>query len=87
LSLSNDYEKIERGWKVLKINGMLDFGLIGILSKISTLLAEEKIGIFVVSTYNTDYIMVKKENIKNAIIKLEENNYNIKNNDVRPNGT
>jgi hypothetical protein len=38
---------------------MLDFGLIGILSKISTILAEEKIGIFVISTYNTDYIMVK----------------------------
>jgi hypothetical protein len=33
-SLSDDYKKIEKGWKILKINGILDFGLIGILSKI-----------------------------------------------------
>lgn len=52
-SLSDSYERVEEGWKILKINGILDFGLIGILNKISTILAEEKIGIFVVSTYNT----------------------------------
>jgi hypothetical protein len=44
-------------------------------------------GIFVVSTYNTDYIMVKKENIKNTIKKLKENNNEIRNNGVRPNST
>jgi hypothetical protein len=40
-SLSNDYERLEKDWKILKIKGMLDFGLIGILSKISTILTEE----------------------------------------------
>ena len=53
------------GWRTFRIEGVLDFSLIGILSEISKILAENKIGIFVVSTYNTDYILVKKENLGN----------------------
>lgn len=49
------------GWRALRIEGVLDFSLVGILARISALLAENKIGIFVISTYNTDYILVKKE--------------------------
>jgi hypothetical protein len=64
---TEDYEKIESGWKILKVMGILDFSLIGIISKISTILANENIGIFVMSTYNTDYIMIKNENIEKAI--------------------
>lgn len=56
--------------------GIVDFSLIGILSKIATILAENNIGIFVVSTYNTDYILVKEKNIHLAKKCLEENNYN-----------
>jgi hypothetical protein len=52
----------DNGWKAFRIQGVLDFSLIGILSRISTLLAENKIGIFAVSTYNTDYILTKEEN-------------------------
>ena len=52
----------EEGWKAFRIEGILDFSLIGILSKISALLAENEIGIFAISTYNTDYILVKEEN-------------------------
>ena len=48
------------GWRTFRIEGVLDFSLIGILSEISKVLADNKIGIFVVSTYNTDYILVKK---------------------------
>ena len=43
------------GWRGFRIQGVLDFSLIGILSKLSGILAEHKIGIFAVSTYNTDY--------------------------------
>ena len=57
--LVNEYIKEESGWKILKIIGPLDFGLIGILSKISTLLADEKISIFAISTFDTDYILIK----------------------------
>ena len=52
------------GWRAFRIEGVLDFSLIGILSKISAILAENKIGIFAVSTYNTDYILVKEENFE-----------------------
>ena len=70
---------IERddGWKAFRIQGVLDFSLIGILSKISCLLAENKIGIFAVSTYNTDYILTKEENFEKAIEILSENGYQI----------
>jgi hypothetical protein len=77
-NMFHDFEKVEDGWKILKIDGILDFSLIGILSKISNILANEKIGIFVISTYNTDYIMIKKENIEKAIKILTKNDYEIK---------
>ena len=67
----------EDGWKAFRIQGVLDFSLIGILSKISTILAENGIGIFAVSTYNTDYILVKKENFDRALVLLEAEGYMI----------
>lgn len=68
----------ESGWRALKIEGILDFSLIGILSGISSVLAEHKIGIFVVSTYNTDYILLKQENLAKGCSVLREKNYHIK---------
>lgn len=65
------------GWRAFRIQGILDFSLIGILSKISALLAENEIGIFVVSTYNTDYILTKKENFDKAIDVLRKAGYHI----------
>lgn len=67
----------EDGWKGFRIEGVLDFSLIGILSKISSVLAENKIGIFAVSTYNTDYILVKEENFGRALKALEDAGYEI----------
>ena len=66
------------GWRAFKIDGTLDFSLIGIMSKITTLLAENGIGIFAVSTYNTDYFFVKEENFSSALTVLEGNGYEIK---------
>lgn len=65
------------GWKAFRIQGVLDFSLIGILSKISTLLAENQIGIFAISTYNTDYILTKDENFTKALDILEQAGYKI----------
>ena len=65
------------GWKGFRIEGVLDFSLIGILSKLSAILAENNIGIFAVSTYNTDYIMVKRENFDRAMEVLAEKGYTI----------
>lgn len=67
----------EDGWRGFRIQGVLDFSLIGILAKISGILAENEIGIFAVSTYNTDYILVKEENYEKALKVLEIAGYNI----------
>ena len=70
---------IERddGWRGFRIRGILDFSLIGILSKLSGILAEHEIGIFAVSTYNTDYILVKKENYERALDVLASEGYTV----------
>lgn len=65
----------EDGWKAFRIEGVLDFSLIGILAEISAILAQEKIGIFVVSTYNTDYVLTKKEDFAHALKALGEKGY------------
>ena len=65
------------GWRGFRIQGVLDFSLIGILSNLSGILAENKIGIFAVSTYNTDYILVKYENFDRAVEVLSDAGYTI----------
>ena len=72
----NFTERID-GWRALKIQGVLDFSLIGILSKILGLLAEAKIGIAAVSTYTTDYIFAKETDLDKAVETLAEANYKI----------
>ena len=61
----------EDGWRAMRIEGVLDFALVGILAKIAHCLAERKIPIFAVSTYNTDYVLVKQEKLSEAIVSLE----------------
>ncbi len=67
----------EDGWRGFRIRGVLDFSLIGILSKLTGILAENGIGIFAVSTFNTDYILVKEEHFDRAIRVLAEAGYEI----------
>lgn len=67
----------EDGWKAFRIQGVLDFSLIGILSKISGILAENKIGIFAISTFNTDYVLMKEENYQKALNALGSAGYKI----------
>ncbi len=72
-------ETIERedGWRGFRIEGVLDFSLIGILSKLSTILADEQIGIFAISTFNTDYLLTKEENFEKALKALEVRGYEV----------
>ena len=65
------------GWRGFRIQGVLDFSLIGILSKLSGILAENRIGIFAVSTFNTDYILVKEENLDRALAVLAGAGYTV----------
>lgn len=73
VNISSDI--VENNWKAIKIVGTLDFALIGILSRISTILAQAKISIFAISTYNTDYILVKSDKLENAVEILKQNEY------------
>lgn len=65
------------GWRGFRIQGVLDFSLIGILSTLSAILAEQQIGIFAVSTYNTDYILVKEKDFDRALNALADNGYTV----------
>lgn len=67
------------GWKAFRIQGVLNFSLIGILAKIATLLADNGISIFAVSTYNTDYVLIKQENYQGALEVLQTAGYKIVN--------
>ncbi len=69
--------KRDDGWKGFRIQGVLDFSMIGILSRLAGILAENKIGIFAVSTFNTDYILVKEENFDRALSALASAGYDI----------
>ena len=57
----------ETGWKALKVEGPLDFSLTGILASLANPLAEAKISIFAISTFDTDYVLVKEENLAAAV--------------------
>lgn len=65
----------EDGWKAIKIIGVLDFSMIGIIARISSLLAEESISIFALSTFNTDYILIKEHQVEQARTVLTDNDY------------
>ena len=69
--------KCENDWRILKIEGPLDFSLIGILASISSILAQNGISIFAISTYNTDYILVKNKDIDKAIGSLIREKYEV----------
>lgn len=60
----------EDGWRAFRVVGVLDFSLIGILAEISGILAQVGVGIFVVSTYNTDYVLVKAADLERATAAL-----------------
>ena len=68
------------GWRAFRIAGTLDFSLIGILSKISEILASNEIGIFAVSTFNTDYILTKESQFEKALTALRNAGYKIMDN-------
>ncbi len=67
----------ERGWRVLQIAEKLDFSLTGVISKLTTVLAESKIGVFVISTFDTDYILVKERDLERAVEAVKRAGYSI----------
>ena len=75
-NIPNDI-KCEKDWRILEVEGPLDFSLIGILASISTILSQSGISIFAISTYDTDYILIKEKDIANAIQSLVKERYDV----------
>lgn len=67
----------EDGWRAFRIQGTLDFSLIGILARISSLMADNGIGIFALSTYRTDYILTRRDDYAKAMEVLRNAGYEI----------
>jgi len=67
-----------RGWKSLKVEGRLDFAAVGILSSLTSSLAQVGISIFAISTYDTDYLFVKKDNLDRAVAALRKAGHHIR---------
>jgi hypothetical protein len=67
-----DQVKCDRGWRVLKVEGPLDLILTGILASLTAPLAEAQINLFAISTYDTDYVLVKDDNLMCAVDVLRQ---------------
>lgn len=70
-------EECEPGWAALEVLGPLGFSMTGILASIATVLAKAKVSIFAISTFDTDYIMVKRDNVKAAVHALRQEGYTV----------
>lgn len=71
LSMNEGFKDVESDWKCIKVEGVLDFSLTGILASLANPLAENKISIFAISTFNTDYLLIKNHSIEKAKVILE----------------
>ncbi len=69
--------KIERGWRALRIKGPLDFSLVGILAHVSRILADADISLFAVSTYETDYVLIKEVNLGRTVEALKAQGHTV----------
>ena len=74
---STEIDKLNTNYVNIKVDEVLDFSLVGILYKITEILKTLKISVFVISTYNTDYIMIEKKNLERAVESLRNNGYEI----------
>jgi uncharacterized protein len=69
--LNSEGFRLERGWACLKLQGPFEFSLTGILLSVLEPLAKVNVGIFALSTFNTDYVLVKAADLERAIVALE----------------
>ena len=67
----------ESGWRLFKIDAVMDFSLVGIVAGISAAIAGANVGIFVLSTYNTDYILVRQPDFSAAAAALRTAGYKV----------
>jgi len=64
--------RAEHGWRALAVQGPLDFGLVGIVAGLSACLADAGVSIFVISTYDTDFVLVREDAVTRAVAALRD---------------
>lgn len=69
--------KCEKGWRSLRIEGTLDFALIGVLASLTTILAQAEVSVFAVSTFDTDYLLIKEDKLERAIEALTAQGHHV----------
>ena len=70
--IPGEFEPCEKDWRMLKIDGKLDFNLCGVLSSILNILNKISVSVFVISTFNTDYILVKEKQLAPSVQALRK---------------
>lgn len=73
--IKDTVQKSELNWRAIKVAGPLDFSLTGIIAGISQVLANAEVPVFVVSTFDTDYVLVKERNLAEALVALKKASY------------
>ena len=67
-----DETQCERDWRALKVEGVMDLSLVGVLASLATPLANAGVAIFAISTFDTDYLLVKSAQLEDAIAALRD---------------
>ncbi len=67
-----DVEKVEKGYRMFTFDMVLPFNMVGFLARISKALADAGVSIFVISSYSTDHLLVREEDLEKARKALEE---------------
>ncbi|MDR1620230.1 MAG: ACT domain-containing protein [Clostridiales bacterium] len=69
--------EIEDGWRALRVDGVLDLGAVGVIASITQTLAAMQVAVFVISTFQTDYILVKERQLQKAGVCLREAGFEV----------
>jgi len=70
-ALASPAWKQETGFRALKVRGPLDFGLIGVLARLTVALASANVSLFALSTFDTDYVLVRDTDLQRAVAALQ----------------
>ena len=71
--------KSEPGWRALQVKAELDFSMVGLLAALTGILAQAGVSVFTISTYDTDYILVKDNELPTALAALTQSGYTVVN--------
>ena len=68
---------VEAGWRAMEVIGPLDFGLVGVLAGLTRALALDLVSVFVMSSYDTDYVLVKDNSLDRAAVSLRRAGHDV----------